>query len=68
MPTLTDWKVIEAGFQNRWQYPNCIGVADGKHIQIQAPSKSGSTYYNYKVCKHKQPKKSGIWKEVYITT
>jgi len=43
------WKNVEAGFNSRWQFPNCIGAADGKHVAVQAPFKSGSKYYNYKV-------------------
>lgn len=27
---------------------NCIGSIDGKHIQIQCPKHSGSTYFSYK--------------------
>ena len=31
-----------------WQFPNCIGAADGKDIAIIHPSDSGSDFCNYK--------------------
>lgn len=34
-------------FQDKWQFPNCIGTIDEKHIYIQSPAKSGSAYHNY---------------------
>ena len=43
-----DWKRIAQGFQEKWQLPNCIGAADGKHIRILHPKNSGSSFYNYK--------------------
>lgn len=42
------WKYQERGFCERWQFPNCIGAIDGKHIRIQAPPNSVSLFYNYK--------------------
>ena len=45
-PKKQDWQNIAAGFYNRWNFPNCLGVLDGKHIIIQAPA--GSLYHNYK--------------------
>ncbi|XP_046841072.1 uncharacterized protein LOC124435166 [Xenia sp. Carnegie-2017] len=44
----SDWKKISEGFAYTWNFPNCIGALDGKHIAIQAPRNSGSLYFNYK--------------------
>lgn len=34
-PTDKDWKNISDGFNKRWNFPNCLGAIDGKHIRIQ---------------------------------
>ena len=47
-PTEDDWKRIEKQFATRWNFPNCVGAVDGKHIVITAPFKSGSLFHNYK--------------------
>lgn len=43
-----EWECIADQFQQRWQFPNCFGAMDGKHIKIVHPYNSGSTFYNYK--------------------
>ena len=34
-------------FETMWDFPNCVGAIDGKHLVMQAPSRSGSRYFNY---------------------
>ncbi|XP_026481681.1 uncharacterized protein LOC113388523 [Ctenocephalides felis] len=48
-PTTTaEWKKIAEDFDTRWQFPNCGGAMDGKHIRIACPPNTGELYYNYK--------------------
>ncbi|XP_071578129.1 uncharacterized protein [Temnothorax nylanderi] len=42
------WKKVADGFLEKWQFSNCIGAIDGKHVRIKAPPMSGSQYYSYK--------------------
>eukprot|EP00112_Aurelia_sp_Birch-Aquarium-sp1_P010844 Seg230.5 transcript_id=Seg230.5/GoldUCD/mRNA.D3Y31 product="Protein ALP1-like" protein_id=Seg230.5/GoldUCD/D3Y31 len=46
--TEEEWLAIAKKFYERWQFPNCIGAIDGKHIVMQPPGDAGSKYYNYK--------------------
>ena len=46
--SVKEWENIAAECEAKWQYPNCIGAIDGKHIVIQQPPGAGSTLYNYK--------------------
>ena len=43
-----EWLDIAAEFDNKWNFSHCLGAIDGKHIIIQASSRSGSTFFNYK--------------------
>ncbi|XP_012265971.3 putative nuclease HARBI1 [Athalia rosae] len=43
-----NWKSLANSFQEKWNFPNCIGAIDGKNVVLQAPVNSGSTFYNYK--------------------
>lgn len=47
-PTEQEWRNIASKFSTRWNFPNCIGAIDGKHILLFAPPHSGSLYFNYK--------------------
>lgn len=46
--TEAEWLAIARGYEERWQFPNCLGSIDGKHVRIVPPPGSGSTFYNYK--------------------
>ena len=46
--TTEEWEIVEHETRRLWQFPNCIGAADGKYIAIVHPSNSGSESYNYK--------------------
>lgn len=46
--TVQRWLKIAKQFQDRTQFPNCLGAVDGKHIRLKMPPNSGSNYYNYK--------------------
>lgn len=46
--TLDEWKMISEQFEKKWNFPNCIGAIDGKHVIIQCPPRGGSMYFNYK--------------------
>lgn len=43
-----EWKETAHLFETQWQFNNCVGCMDGKHIVIQKPPGSGSLYFNYK--------------------
>ena len=46
--TEEEWKEDAARFSSRWNYHNCLGAVDGKHIAMKKPPNAGSHYYNYK--------------------
>jgi hypothetical protein len=47
-PDEDQWRDIAERFQECWDFPNCVGSIDGKHITIQNPPNSGSLFHNYK--------------------
>ena len=48
VPSEAEWHSIAKDFYARWNFSNCIGAIDGKHIMIQCLSNSGSLFFNYK--------------------
>lgn len=43
-----EWINMAEKFDQKWNFPNCGGALDGKHIRITQPPKTGAQYYNYK--------------------
>nr|CAH7726027.1 unnamed protein product [Callosobruchus chinensis] len=46
-PNEGPWEQIAKDFEDKWNYPHCIGALEGKHVQIRCPAGAGSLYYNY---------------------
>ena len=42
------WKEVATKFSKLWNFQNCLGAIDGKHVAIRRPNKSGTYFYNYK--------------------
>ncbi|XP_064470158.1 putative nuclease HARBI1 [Ornithodoros turicata] len=47
-PRTAEWEKIRQVYSSRWNFPNVIGIIDGKHFAIRCPDKSGSDFFNYK--------------------
>ena len=39
---------VARDFRNKWNYHNCGGAIDGKHVAIRRPKNAGSMFFNYK--------------------
>lgn len=48
-PTTAMWENIASDFERKWQFYNCLGAIDGKHITLRKPLLSGSSFFNYKL-------------------
>jgi hypothetical protein len=46
--TSEEWRHVAGEYWKLWNFPNCIGALDGKHISIKQPACSGSKFFNYK--------------------
>ncbi|XP_068225009.1 uncharacterized protein [Palaemon carinicauda] len=46
--TPEEWKTVAEVFANTWNFHNCVGALDGKHVPTKKPRKGGSLYNNYK--------------------
>ena len=43
-----EWRNIAKEYEKHWNFPNCVGAIDGKHVTIQCPGRGGSLYFKYK--------------------
>jgi hypothetical protein len=43
-----DFRKVAEDYYKIWNFPNCIGCIDGKHVIIYCPAHSGTMFYNYK--------------------
>ncbi|KDR14295.1 hypothetical protein L798_11886, partial [Zootermopsis nevadensis] len=43
-----EWQKIARAFESLWNFPNCGGCLDGKHVAIVKPADEGPHYFDYK--------------------
>ena len=43
-----EWTKVARCFEEKWNFPHCVGAIDGKLVVIQATAKSGPLFFNYK--------------------
>ena len=43
-----DWLKVAEEFEDHWNFPNALEAIDGKHVAMQAPARSASSFFNYK--------------------
>ena len=49
MPTTEkEWVDIANKFEELWNFLNCVGTIDSKHVNIKCPVNSDFCYFNYK--------------------
>lgn len=46
--TQAEWLQKAKEFYEKWNFANCIGALDGKHVAIKKPAGSGTNYFNFK--------------------
>jgi hypothetical protein len=46
--TNEEWQDVADGFSKRWNFHNCVGAIDGKHVALKRPDHGGSNFFNYK--------------------
>lgn len=48
-PTEQMWRDIASAFWRQWNFPNCLGAIDGKHVNVRIPPKSGYVTQTFSV-------------------
>ena len=48
VPSEENLRSVAEDFFSIWNFLNCVGAIDGKHVPIRCPSNSGSMFFNYK--------------------
>ena len=43
-----EWSDVAQVYNDKWNFPNCVGAIDGKQAAIQCPPRGGSISFNYK--------------------
>ena len=43
-----EWLAVSKDFEEIWNFPNCVGAIDGKHIVTQAPRNAGCMFFDFK--------------------
>lgn len=47
-PTVSQLERAAGEMFDKWNFPNCVGAVDGKHVRIHCPPHSGTMFFNYK--------------------
>ena len=38
----SDWNLLTAEFEDKWNFPHFLGAIDGKHVILKCPNNAGS--------------------------
>lgn len=47
-PSVDKFKKIATEFYDNWNFPNCVGSINRKHIRVRCQKKTSECMYNYK--------------------